>query len=91
MCTDAAKLAKLKAGIKALHGKFKNSLKKQPLSPAASARTQTPNREKQDTNTTALPLTKTVQRGSRDHEYWSKHWPDSSRLKKQKMTEADMI
>ncbi|XP_041819828.1 uncharacterized protein LOC121625691 isoform X2 [Chelmon rostratus] len=69
MCTDTAKLAKLKAGIKALHGKFKNSLKKQPLSPAASARTQTPNREKQDTNTTALPLTKTVQRGSRDHEY----------------------
>ncbi|XP_070848585.1 calcium-responsive transcription factor isoform X1 [Chaetodon trifascialis] len=65
MCTDAAKLVKLKAGIKALHGKFKNSLQEPPLSPSASARTRAPKRK----NTTALPTTKTVQRDNMDHEY----------------------
>lgn len=63
-CTDAATLAELKAGITALHDKFKDSLKEQ--SPSGSP---APKRQRQDTNTDGLPPTKTVPSNNRDHVY----------------------
>lgn len=63
-CTDAATLAELKAGITALHDKFKSSLKEQSLSGSAA-----PKRQKQDTNTDGLPPTKTVKSQNGDHVY----------------------
>ncbi|KAK2883236.1 calcium-responsive transcription factor-like [Channa argus] len=63
-CTDAAKLAELKAGIAALHEKFRNSVKEQLL----SAGTQATKRQKQDTGAPVCPL-KTLRRYNQDHVY----------------------
>lgn len=67
-CTDAVRLAELKAGMKALHDQFRTDINKQ-RSPSVTSHTQTLEHNEGGTDTTVLRPTKTARTDYLDHAY----------------------